>query len=133
MPDVLSSRTDGAVFAVIERWVGLLVARKYADALGMFTVSEHWTPDLLRNVLRNYGFIEPHPKGTTFSVTPIGTAAGDGPRFSVTWFDKPTGSPVGYARYDLPLNGEWSDVTASFDILETPEGLTLALDDVHVM
>jgi hypothetical protein len=133
MPAVISSRSDTAVVLVIERWLEYLVAEEYPEALAMLAASELWTPELLQRVIFNYGFIEPHPRGTTFVVTPVATATGDGPRVQVTWFGEPTQGAVGYARYDLPLNGEWSDVTASFDILETPEGLTLALDDVHVM
>jgi hypothetical protein len=55
----------------------------------------------------------------------------------VTWFDDPVGCGWGasleHAHYDLPLKGAWSDVTAKFDILDTPEGLVLALDDSHVL
>jgi hypothetical protein len=55
----------------------------------------------------------------------------------VTRFDRPVGcgwgASLGHAHYDLPLNGAWSDVTATFDILDTPDGLALALNDVHVM
>jgi hypothetical protein len=66
-----------------------------------------------------------------------GGTTGNGRRFDVSWFDRPVGcgwgASVGHAHYDLPLNGTWSDVTASFDIIETEEGLALALDDVHVL
>jgi hypothetical protein len=55
----------------------------------------------------------------------------------VTWFEKSAGcgwgAALGHAHDNLPLNGEWSDVTVTFDILDTPERLGLALDDVHVM
>jgi hypothetical protein len=40
---------------------------------------------------------------------------------------------LGHARYDLPLDGAWSDVTAMFEILDLPEGAVLGLDDVHVL
>jgi hypothetical protein len=96
-----------------------------------------WTPELLAAVIQNYGSVESRDDGKTFAVTPIATAVGAGPRFDVTWFEKPlgygSGASVGHARYDLPLNGQWSDVTASFDIVDTAEGLALALDDVHAM
>jgi hypothetical protein len=87
-------------------------------------------------VIRNYGFIEPLANGRTFAVTPIASARGDGPFFDVTWFEQSesmTRDRVGYARYNLPLAGEWSDVTASFDIVKSADGLVLTLDDVHVM
>jgi hypothetical protein len=84
---------------------------------------------LLRTVVTNYGSVEPTRDGTTYRVTPLGTARGgpvprhrvdrDGDRIRV-WFD-------------LPLNGEWSDLTATFDVVRRDQGLSLVLDDVHVM
>jgi hypothetical protein len=129
-------RTDEAVRAVIERWVGLLAEDRFEEALGMLAPlpSKAWTPELLATVIRNYGFVEPHPSGRTFRVTPIATAVGNGPRFEVSWYPQPTRDDRwGWATYDLSLNGEWSDVTAAFDILDGPFGPVLALDDVHVM
>jgi hypothetical protein len=35
------------------------------------------------------------------------------------------------AAFTLPLNDEWSDVTAMFDIVE--EDGALVLDDIHVL
>jgi hypothetical protein len=144
---IVSERTTEAVRAVVERWVGLLVERKYAKAITMLAATRPlldppatetwWTPELLATVIQNYGSVEPREDRKTSAVTPIATAAGDGPRFEVTWFENPVGcgwgASVGQACYDLPLNGTWSDVTATFDIIETAEGLALALDQVHVM
>jgi len=67
-------------------------------------------------------------------VRSIATAVANGPRFEVEWYAEPTRDDRwGWAKYDLPLDGEWSDVTATFDILDGPWGPVLALDDVHVM
>jgi hypothetical protein len=147
MAIVLAARTDDAVLSVIETWVGLLVERQYEEALALLATprpllepaeaSKPWSAELLATVILNYGFVEPREVGEVFSVTPTSTATGSGPRFEVKWFEKPVGcgwgASVGHAHYDLPLSGEWSDVTATFDILDTPEGLVLALEDVHVM
>jgi hypothetical protein len=144
---VLSERTAEAVRVVVEQWVGLLVERKYAEALALLatrrplldppSTETGWTPELLAQVIQNCSLVQPREDRRTFAVTPIATAMGDGPRFEVTWFERPVGcgwgASVGHAHYDLPLNGAWSDVTATFDILDTEEGLALALDDVHVM
>jgi hypothetical protein len=133
-------RTAEAVRDVIERWVGLLVDERFDEALALLATRPEsplettWTPELLATVIRNYGFLDPHPSGATFRVTSIASANGEGPRFDATWYERPTRDDRwGSARYDLPLNGEWSDVTASFDILDGPFGPVLALDDVHVM
>jgi hypothetical protein len=138
---VLPERTDQAVRSAIERWVGLLVEQRFEEALAMLVPSEQWTPELLGNVIRNYGFVEPREDGRRFSVTaPAATPEGGDSRFEVTWLERPVRNRLdfapdllGHARYDLPLDGVWSDVTATFDILDLPEGAALALDDVHVM
>jgi hypothetical protein len=123
------------------------VENEYGQALAMLTkprpllepppTETGWTPELLARVIGNYGSVESRDDGKVFAVTPSATAVGAGPRFEVTWYGKPVGcgwgSAVGHARYDLPLNGEWSDVTATFDIIETEEGVAVGLEDVHVM
>jgi hypothetical protein len=140
VPVVLSARTDAAVLALIERWVALLVEERFEDAMAMLGPSATWTPELLATVIRNYGSVEPRDDGRRFAVTPISTAVGEGPRFEVMWLDRPLTNRLdyapnllGHARYDLPLDGQWSDVTSTFEILALPEGAVLALDDVHVM
>jgi hypothetical protein len=137
----LPDRTDKAVRSAIERWVGLLADQRFEEALAMLAPSEQWTPELLGTVIRNYGSVEPREDGRTFSVTaPAVTTEGGDARFEVTWLDPPLTNRLdyapdllGHARYDLPLDGAWSDVTATFDILALPDGVALALADVHVM
>jgi hypothetical protein len=137
----LPDRTDKAVRSAIERWVGLLVEQRYDEAMAMLAPSAMWTPELLVTVIRNYGSVEPRDDGRTFSVTaPAVTTEGGDARFEATWLDPPLTNRLdyapdllGHARYDLPLDGAWSDVTATFEILDLPEGAVLALDDVHVM
>jgi hypothetical protein len=128
------SRSEAAVRAVIESWIALLVAGRTGEALALLVPSERWTPELLDTVVRHYGFIEPRRDGKTFSVTPIASAVGGGSCFTVEWLSQPApDGRVGWAQFNLPLNGEWSDVTATFDLLETAGGLCLALDDLHVL
>ena len=137
----LPDRTDKAVRSAIERWVGLLADQRFEEALAMLARSEQWTPELLVSVIGNYGSVEPRDGGRTFSVTaPAVTTAGGDARFEVTWLDPPLTNRLdcapdllGHARYDLPLDGAWSDVTATFDVLDLPDGVALALADVHVM
>lgn len=138
VPTVIAERTNDAVRSIIENWVRLLAELRFHDAMAMLAPSKDWTAELLAAVIRNYGFIEPLASGRTFAVTPIESAVGAGPRFEVTWFDtaverRPDDARVGFAQYDLPLSDEWSDVTATFDILDSGDGLVLFLDDVHVM
>ena len=39
----------------------------------------------------------------------------------------------GHVWFDLPLNGNWSDLTALLNFRTVDEALVLELDDIHVM
>ncbi len=43
------------------------------------------------------------------------------------------GADRGFIWFDLPLNGEWSDLTATFWFMPSDDGTVIALDDLHVM
>lgn len=43
----------------------------------------------------------------------------------------PTG--LAYLEYELPIAGAWSDLTASFFLVETSSGYAIALSDLHVL
>jgi hypothetical protein len=130
--------TDEQILDAIRAWVELLAQEKYEEAFGMlhYHPAEHWSPELIRTVITNYGFIEPREDGATFKVTSLK----DNPKgkdFSgVQWYgDNPNRQSeyLGMAAFTLPLNGEWSDVTAMFDIVEADGGLVLELEDIHVL
>ncbi|WP_432329299.1 hypothetical protein ACRQ5D_14375 [Mucilaginibacter sp. P25] len=40
---------------------------------------------------------------------------------------------IGYVIYDLPINGEWSDLSATFKILQTDNFLMLELNEIHML
>ena len=121
---------DDDILAFIRSWAESLADERCQDALGMVDARSHWTPELLRTTIENYGFIEPLSDGQVFRVTPADRATGPlRPRHEVTWFDEVRG----LVHFDLPLNGEWSDVTALFDLERTHRGIRLVLDDVHVL
>ncbi len=66
----------------------------------------------------------------TWYVTPLDTATGGPtPRHEVDRFDDASG----HIWYDLALNGQWSDVTATFYFDRNGDTLVLTLDDIHVM
>jgi hypothetical protein len=39
---------------------------------------------------------------------------------------------VGEVWFDLPLDGSWSDLTATFDLQERGGALVLVLQEIHV-
>jgi hypothetical protein len=55
------------------------------------------------------------------------------PRHEVDRDTLPDGQPFTSVWFDMPLNGYWSDVTATFDLDRDGEMLVLALEMIHVM
>ena len=127
--------SDDQILDAVRDWVNALSQENYDRA---FVLTAHetyyqWTPALLRKTIEGYGLPEPHPKGP-FKVSPIETAAGHiNPRHVVERFSETTeNSPIGEIWFDLPLNGNWSDLTATFTIHRWNDGLVIALSEVHV-
>lgn len=137
-PDVVrlpASASDAEVLAIVERWAGFLAVEDYEGAYGMTAHEPYfrWTPRLLREVIEGYGLPDPHPDGP-FKVSPLETAkGGPEPRREVSYDDPPRpNGAVGGVWFDLPLNGEWSDLTATFSIHRLDEEIVLSLNEVHV-
>ena len=115
-----------------------MAQEKYDEAFQMlrFHPMEHWSPELIETVIRNYGFIEPREDGLTFKVTSIKDASEGKAFYDVKWYGEDPNRPaeyLGMVAFTLPLNGEWSDDTAVFDIVEVDGEITLELDDIHVL
>src|SRR5688572_13674540 len=110
--------SDSQILAAVRLWADMLAAADYAGALAMVDARPHWTPELLRTVISNYGSVEPMRDGSTYRVTPPGTAhGGPTPRHGV----ERHGDRVS-VWFNLPLNGEWSDLTATFDVVRRDGG-----------
>ena len=92
-----------------------------------------WSASLIRQVIEGYGLPESHPAGP-FRVTPLTDAkGGPRPRHEIDRYDKaaPSGA-IAEAWFDLPLNGEWSDLTATFAVYPIGDELVLCLNEIHV-
>ena len=130
--------TDEQILDVVRAWVELLAQERHEEAFQMlrYQSSELWSPELIKNVITNYGFIEPCADGAMFKVTSLKDNPGGKPFYEVYWYGADPNRPaeyLGMAAFNLPLNGEWSDVTAMFDIVEEDGQLVLELDDIHVL
>jgi hypothetical protein len=130
--------TDQQILDVIRDWVELLAQNHYEDAFQMLKhdASKDWSPELIRTVISNYGFIEPRKDEKVFRVTSIKEKPTGKPYQEVDWYGDDPDRPrqyLGMVLFNLPLNGEWSDVTAVFDIVEEDDHLALELDDIHVL
>ena len=130
--------TDEQILDVVRQWVELLAQEKYEEAFRMlrYRPTELWSPELIKTVIANYGFIEPREDGATFKVTSLKDDPEGQVFHGVEWYGDDPNRPaeyLGMAMFTLPLNGEWSDVTAMFDIVEEDGALVLELDDIHVL
>ena|SRR5215831_1817862 len=123
------SATDKDILDVAREWTDLLATDAYDRALELVDPGPNWTPSLLRSVISNYGSVQPRTDHMAFRVTARDAARGEpAPRHHV---DRRNNRIAVW--FDLPLNDAWSDLTATFDVVENSGGLVLRLDDVHVM
>ena len=115
--------SDVEILAVAEEWTNRLAAEDYAGAWDMLLhrPGEVWapTPEKIRERIVNCGCETP-VEGEPPRVTPTATATGTPWRWlpSLTRTELPPERPGPRGRLDweLPLNGEWSDLVASFDL-----------------
>ncbi len=128
------------IIATVEEWVDLLVAKQYQAALDFIYPIPYpeWTADYLENWIKNYGFDQPLKDGRTVEITPRETAKGKQYNRDYEIYelhvDEVTGLEViGMVHYDVPLDGEWSDLTAQFNICKYEGGLVLDMQGLHVM
>ena len=129
-----TNSSDEEILSFVEEWVADLSEEDYKSAYKRTSHDPYyeWTPELIKRVINGYGLPEPHPSGEIFKVTPIKEARGEAPRQEVDRgpYD---GNRFGYIYYDLPLNGEWSDLTVSFRLEKNGENLQAVLEEIHVM
>jgi hypothetical protein len=129
------SATDQEILTAARDWADALAAQDYERAYGMTAHDSHyaWSASLIRDVIEGYGLPERHPAGP-FRVTPLEDAkGGPRPRHEVKRYDQaaPDGA-VAEVWFDLPLNGEWSDLTATFAVCQVGDDLVLCLNEIHV-
>ncbi len=127
------SPTDSEIFTVVESWVDDLAREDYDTA---YSRTEHnpyygWTPDLIRAVIEGYGLPELHPCGEVFKVTARQFAKGKQHYRTVDRTDIPDSS-LAEVWYDLPLNGEWSDLTVTFRLELRGGTPVIVLEQIHV-
>lgn len=119
---------DEAILALVRQWVNLVAGDRIEaaqDLLNSEAVERDWPPNLIRELLAGY---EP--------ITPVETAQITDliPNHSVDRLESADNPAIaGVIEFDLPINGAWSDLTASFWIKKCPDGLILELFDIHIL
>jgi hypothetical protein len=108
-------------------WFRLLASGGFADAASRLdepnSYGERWSAEKIQAVLRDYA------RSESVRVADPDATAGDGRTSLVEFADG-----RGYSfEHDVPLGGEWSDLTAQFEFLRRPSGYAVVLHDIHVL
>lgn len=122
--------TDAELIAVIDRWAALLEREDYEAA---FAATDHlpemkWTPALIREVIKSYGDADPSQR-----VTVEGVPTDITQRKRVDRWPTNSHGYFGEIWYDLNIDGNASDLTATFELKWADGGVTVHLNDIHVM
>ncbi|MBK8653256.1 MAG: hypothetical protein IPN20_05045 [Haliscomenobacter sp.] len=123
--------TDAQILAGVDAWIEDLAAENYASAFARTAHDPYyrWTPELLRAVVEGYGLPEPSPDGRKWKVTdPHGCCVGK----DIRRVERNIPGAFAHVSVQLPLNGEWSDLTAKFRVEELSEHSVLILEEIHV-
>ena len=122
--------SDPELIAFIDCWAALLEREDYEAA---FASTDHipemrWTPALIREVIQSYGEARPDQK-----VTLDGVATDISQRKRVDRWPTNAHGCFGEIWYDLNIDGEASDLTATFELIWADDGVAVLLNDIHVM
>ena len=126
MPLPFTSDPESAALQFILRWFELIAAGHWTEALALIdspsSYGQTWSRAQIEARLAEYG-----PAGGRLS-SPATTT---GKRHTSTGrFADRSGF---YLDCDLPLNGNWSDLSAQFEFLEVNGQYSVALQDIHVL
>jgi len=120
----------------VQIWLDLLANGKDEEACSLLDKPNcygiEWTPEKIREILEEEFSAESifgraHPEGVSFSTVKetFGECKAD-----VLRFDDGSGYSV---EHDVPLNGEWSDLTARFEFIGKAPRFEVILHDLHVL
>jgi hypothetical protein len=131
--DISPNKPVTEILDFVKKWFKLLADDKLEEGCAMLLPNSYgivWTPDLIKQTMNEIyspdtWFYHYHPEGPIFS---------DPYDLGKQRFEEAIETPDGYAfDYDVPLNGEWSDLTAQFQFIKQPNGYAVVLEDLHIM
>lgn len=125
---------DEVILAAVRRWVALLAADDVEAAVrflyqGDGAGSIGASASSLRASIAQYEPAAPLRQEPA-RVTPAETAGG--PFEPVTEVFRLDDGTVSGVDFTVPVNGEWSELVAFFDVVTVPDGLALTLRDAYV-
>lgn len=121
--------SDEDLLAVIDEWAGLMEAEDYTAAFE-FTRQRPdmgWTAETYREVIKAYGDCLPSQHVT------VRGKPGDTQRKEVDRWTPDADGVMGDIWYDLNIDDELSDLTATFRLRLDGGGIVIELADIHVM
>ena len=121
--------SDADLITFIDGWAALLGREDYEAA---FALTDHvpemrWTPPLIRQAIKNYGEFRPDQRVTADGVPTDKPQVREVDR----WPTNARGC-FGEIWYDLNIDGEASDLTATFALEWAEGGVVVKLNDIHV-
>lgn len=135
-----SAKTD--IDSIIYYWIELLAAENYGQAYALTFHDPYyqWSPTLIESVINGYGTV--YEQGEKiYKVTWPCPLKLETKRIyrDLTFFEnfrqsthQPGLNVAGYLLYSLPLNGEWSDLSVTFNLLKRDDFWALELNEIHV-
>jgi hypothetical protein len=138
--------TDEEIFAFACRWTQLLVNEDYQAAFDMLCYVPRSHPynqpgeshfsnaSEMKACIMNYGADKPIAGEPIYKVTPMETADNGSWPMDPQWQRKLIRYEGQLGRLDwfLPLNGEWSDLQASLDMVEHDGRLAVVLTALRI-
>lgn len=116
----------------VENWLKLIADGRVQDACWMLDEPNNygviWTPELIGELIFEYLDLE--AERPLASVVSDPSLLPEHRQLEVGAFNYCSGY---WLDYDVPLDGEWSDLTAQFEFYERNDGFAVVLHDLHVL
>jgi hypothetical protein len=137
MPNAIETLDVREIQGLVRHWVKLLAAQKIEEAVRFLhpLPERAWSVDELKTALGRYSRQyrnAPDDQKDAFlpRVTDPGQMDREGENMVIY---TRTSSGVLAIDYDIPIEGSWSDLTASFVVLEHGDAFSICLRDLHVL
>lgn len=132
MIQINADRPDKSIIPFVKDWFVMMSDGRSEEACRSLDepncYGTVWTPDLINELLldtfgENYGDLGPPHISDPNDLRPV--------RF---YPPEPFDDGSGYFfDHDVPINGEWSDLTAQFEFKKREKGFAVILHDLHVL
>jgi hypothetical protein len=129
-----------SILRMVREWIGLVSKHDFVSASDYLTpvpgAKVVYSPDVIKEAFgrysRRYREADPSARDAFFPKVSDPTPIDKGGENLVIYGR--TGVGIAFVEYDVPIDGRWSDLTASFFVLPVDGGgFGLGLEDVHVL